>query len=414
MGLVDYGSDSDSDSGSPPPSIKPSTTPADPSSASTSLLNLPPPKSSLSLPAPKANAPKPPATAAQPPKKARDKGPVRILLDLPPPSASAAASGSSDGSDEPAKKRPKLSLGSGNGGGLTGLAAMLPKPKNEAKAAPPPPKPASARPAASLAGLDELFSGTEGADGAIGSNGSSAGPPSGLFVPPSVVAKGKDKAPAANSARPASSEIPAEPAVDFFGIGSVASPAAPPSSSSSSASKPSLPISSAPSLSAAPSVSSAPNPKSGSSAPSFGTPTASDPYPGFTQLPSGEWVAKDQQTYEMWMAWMAQQQQGVPEGLDAKDVEARGGMVDVNEEERRAREAWANRPGQVPPSKVGGGDEKTSAQLKGVPKQIGGMARRKGQLSSLLAAAHDNRAELEERIAQARANRKGAGSKYGF
>jgi len=41
------------------------------------------------------------------------------------------------------------------------------------------------------------------------------------------------------------------------------------------------------------------------------------------------------------------------------------------------------------------------------------MARRKHQLSSLLAAAHDNRAELEERIAQARASRKGAGSKYG-
>ncbi|BGP32668.1 hypothetical protein JCM10296v2_004451 [Rhodotorula toruloides] len=414
MGLVDYGSDTDSDSGSPPPRNKPSTKPATASSAPTSLLNLSPPKSSMNLPAPKITAPTAPAPAPQPPKKAKDKGPVRILLDLPPPSASSAASGSHDETDEPAKKRPKLSLGNGSAGGLTGLAAMLPKPKNESKAAPPSPKPAAARPAGGLAGLDELFGGKDGAAGASGSTGASTGSPSGLFVPPSVSSKGKGKASAAASGRPAPSTAPSEPAVDFFGIGSVASPAAPSSSTFSSSGKPSPSISSARSLSAAPSVSSAPNLKPGSSAPSFGTPTASDPYPGFTQLPSGEWVAKDQQTYEMWMAWMAQQQNGVPEGLDTKDVEAKGGMVDVNEEERRAREAWANRPGQVPPSKVVGGEEKTAAQLKGVPKQIGGMARRKGQLSSLLAAAHDNRAELEERIAQARANRKGAGSKYGF
>jgi hypothetical protein len=34
-------------------------------------------------------------------------------------------------------------------------------------------------------------------------------------------------------------------------------------------------------------------------------------------------------------------------------------------------------------------------------------------LSSLLAAAHDNRAELEDRIAQARQNRRSGANKYG-
>lgn len=48
-----------------------------------------------------------------------------------------------------------------------------------------------------------------------------------------------------------------------------------------------------------------------------------------------------------------------------------------------------------------------------IPSQLSGSAKRKHQLSSLLADAHDNRAELEERIAQARQNRKHGSNKYG-
>lgn len=47
------------------------------------------------------------------------------------------------------------------------------------------------------------------------------------------------------------------------------------------------------------------------------------------------------------------------------------------------------------------------------PKPGAGKARARGQLSALLADAVDNRAELEERIAQGRANRRAAGNKYG-
>lgn len=81
MALVDYGSDSETEAAPPPPIV-------------------PPPK----------------------PSTKRAKGPVRILLDLPKPSTATAAPA------EPAPKRAKFVPGSTGGGGL---AAMLPKPKNE-------------------------------------------------------------------------------------------------------------------------------------------------------------------------------------------------------------------------------------------------------------------------------------------
>ncbi|BGP16843.1 hypothetical protein JCM10213_003337 [Rhodosporidiobolus nylandii] len=403
--LLDYGSDSDSDSEQ---QQQPVAAPA-----ATSFLNLSPPKSAsaLNLPAPKATTAAPPAASAkapaQPPaKKQKDKGPVRILLDLPPPSAAGAGAG--DGEEEgPAKKKPKLALGSGGtGGGLTGLAALLPKPKNEVKpvAAPAPVGP---KPAAGPTGLDGLFGEEEGEKPKVQAGG-------GMFLPPAVAAKGKGKA-AAKPAVPAPE--PEEPAVDFFGIGSVTSAPSVSSSSKPSSSKPSL--STVPSLSAAPSVSAAPAPKP-VAPPAPKQPTADDPYPGFTQLPSGEWVAKDQETYEMWMAWQAQQAAGgsagaaggedIPRGFGEKDVAGKGGYVDVDEAQR-ARDAWATRPSLVPGKET---EYKKGSEVKGISQVVGGNAKRKHQLSSLLAAAHDNRAELEDRIAQARANRKSAGNKYGF
>lgn len=44
---------------------------------------------------------------------------------------------------------------------------------------------------------------------------------------------------------------------------------------------------------------------------------------------------------------------------------------------------------------------------------MGGRGGKKHQLSSLLYAAHANREELEDKIAQAKANRKSGGQKYG-
>lgn len=80
MGLVDYGSDSDSNSTQPTIAVAHSK---------------------------------------------KSKGPVRILLDLPPPSSSSS---SLVHSDEPPSKKPRFSLG--NGPSVGGLASMLPRPKN--------------------------------------------------------------------------------------------------------------------------------------------------------------------------------------------------------------------------------------------------------------------------------------------
>ncbi|GAA5911772.1 PRCC domain-containing protein [Sporobolomyces salmoneus] len=377
MGLVDYGSDSDSASSPPPsaaPSIKPSTTS---STSSSSLLNLPPPKSSLNLPAPSTSSStnKPILPLAG---KKKEKGPVRIVLDLP-----SAQSDQDD--DGPAKKKPRLALGKGTG--LSGLAAMLPKPKNEVAPPPPSSATASSKPVTNgvNAGLGDMF-------GAGAGTKKEEEIPS-MFAPPSVRGKGKGKA--TSYAAP---EPEPEPAVDFFGIGSVTS-----SLSTSSSSKPT--VSSAPSISSAPTLREPPTSSSRQ-------PTASDPYPGFTQLPSGEWVAKDQETYELALKWQAEQQaqSELPRGFEEKEIENKGGYKDVDEA-KRAKDAWATRPSQVPGQEE---EFKKSAQIKGIPKQASQQARRKGQLSSLIAEAHDNRAELEERIAQARLNRKSAGNKYGF
>ncbi|GAA5837452.1 hypothetical protein JCM5353_007115 [Sporobolomyces roseus] len=399
MGLVDYGSDSDSDT-SPPPTTSTASKPLVTSSTSSSLLSLPPPKSSLNLPVPSTS--KLTTTTIKPnlpPPKKKEKGPVRILLDLP-----AAQSEEDQG---PAKKRPKLALGSGSG--LSGLAAMLPKPKNEVKQTPQlVAQPKSTSTSLTSAGLGDMFEG--------GSTGAEEAEkkPVGMFAPPSMRGKGKGKAVSTSTAAPPPPAV--EPAVDFFGIaslkiktevnklfaGSVTS-----SSSANSAS-----ASSRPAFSSAPSISSAPSLPSASSS----QPSASDPYPGFTQLPSGGWVAKDQKTYELALQWQAQQaaEQGggeeLPKGFEEKEIAEKGGYKDVDEA-TRAREAWATRPSQLPGKEE---EFKKSAQIKGIPKQATQQARRKGQLSSLLADAHDNRAELEERIAQARLNRKSAGNKYGF
>ncbi|KWU44399.1 hypothetical protein RHOSPDRAFT_25705 [Rhodotorula sp. JG-1b] len=340
MGLVDYGSDSDSDS---PPSAAP------------------------------APAPVPPTRAKR-----------RILLDLPAPSApTAQAAGQSS-----AKRLKSDTAAAGEPAPLTGLAAMLPKPKNSSSApsapvAPPKAAEGPSRLQVLLAGADKAPKGNEA-----------------MLLPPAVAAAAKRK----------QEQAPPAPAADFFGISSVASSSSStgPAPSTSSSKQPSL------SFSAAPSISSAPAPKPQPSSSSTAKPKeADDPYPGFTQLPSGEWVAKDQKTYEMWMAWQqaqqAQQQELAAEGLDEKDLKARGGLVDV-------------KPPPPPPATganaaVPGGRAEgylPATQLKGIPSQLSGSAKRKHQLSSLLAAAHDNRAELEDRIAQARQNRRSGANKYGF
>lgn len=306
-GLVDYGSDSDNDSSG---ATAPSTT-APPSQSTSSFLSLPPPKSSLSLPAPSASTSQPSNSNPAPPAK-RAKGPVRILLDLPPPSSASTPSNAE--ADGPARKKAKLSLGSG--GGLSGLAAMLPKPVNESVEVK----------------LEKAL-----AVPVVGAGGSTAGEAtksvSTGFVPYSMT-KGKKAA-----------AVAAPPAIDFFGLGTSSptpslaqlTPATgsleptPTPSTSSITPKPSLTISSAPSLA----VPAPPTPTG---------PTEADPYPGFVQLPSGQWVAKDQETYDLWVASLAGvDQESAPRGFGEREmgqegvVDVVGGVGDWNKGKQAAR-----------------------------------------------------------------------------
>ncbi|SCV69724.1 BQ2448_1118 [Microbotryum intermedium] len=418
--LVDYGSDSDDDTLSVPEVS--ATASVKSGSSSSSFLNLPPPKASTAGATRSTSSsssdtiPMKKPLPALPPKKA--KGPVRMLLDLPPPSASSSSSSPStstpsnndndnDKPDGPIKKKPKLTLGGSSSGSGGGLAALLPKPKNEA---PPPLQTlgSSTKPLGG-GGLMAMLplpssSAVQSTSTAVGASDDGRARPSGGFLPNSLANKGK--AMATNGGVAETKPAQQNSGLDFFGLGSVTSsaPSIPSSTfSSSKLSKPMMTMSSAPTPIATPGPSSSK------------TPTASDPYPGFTQLPSGEWVAKDQETYELWLQSVSAQQQKPQEvPKEFMDATRQGKIVDLSEEQERAKKAWAARPEQLPGQEwqKKGKDEEVKAKVPLKPGQY--RARQKGQLSALLADAVENRAELEERIARGKANRKAAGNRYGF
>ncbi|KAM0789226.1 hypothetical protein ACM66B_000069 [Microbotryomycetes sp. NB124-2] len=424
MALVSYGSDSEDESADvsiQSSSAAPQASTSSSKSIAGSFMNLPPPRSMSSSTAttPLSNTTSTDTGLSKPAAK-KAKGPLRMVLDLPASTSNNTANATLDDSNEqPAKK--KLKLGSGATGGL---AALLPQPKNNAATA-------TRGTAGQALGAGSASASSSGVSLAMGlpppsssSSKSTANEPSTAFVPHTISNKGKAKAETASTVSNASEvdvvqedaeDAGVAPAIDFFGISSVSSNATPTAAKPKQRQNPrtAMPSSSSTVISAAPSVAEfkPPEPKK---------PTLDDPYPGFTQLPSGEWVAKDQETYDKWMQALASQQQQqqaqAPKGFEDSEVSKMGGMVDMTDEMKRAREAWAKKPdviGRPGQAESEAEKEKALANLK-VPAVGLGRARAKGQLSALLADAYSNRAELEERIAQAKANRKSAGNKYGF
>lgn len=117
-----------------------------------------------------------------------------------------------------------------------------------------------------------------------------------------------------------------------------------------------------------------------------------------------------------------------------------GGVVDIDESLKRAREEvragaaeGANGTNfRVPEDAQQAARGKVMDRPAGIPSfslltdtdilytpafpknnKIGSRARSRHQLSSLITEATENRAELEERIARAKANKRAGGSKYG-
>nr|XP_031862087.1 uncharacterized protein CI109_002500 [Kwoniella shandongensis]KAA5529159.1 hypothetical protein CI109_002500 [Kwoniella shandongensis] len=176
-----------------------------------------------------------------------------------------------------------------------------------------------------------------------------------------------------------------------------------------------------------PSVSSIPNtslkPPSISSAPLAPDyvpppPTSTDPYPGYYQLPSGEWRAYDPEYYHSFFSTSHGNEED-EDGSDGRvgkhwdeyesgqfggsvlDIDANKGLEEARKEEER--KGLMKKP-TLP------GDEfeyKPTGQVKGLAAQ-------RHQLSSLLNTAYTQREELEQRIAANKKSMRAAGQKYGF
>jgi len=192
--------------------------------------------------------------------------------------------------------------------------------------------------------------------------------------------------------------------VDFFSLGSHDAPTSassskttePPSNSSSSLFSSSVNISSAPTVAEF-------RPPS---------PTPLDPYPGYYQLPSGQWTAYDPEYYtQYWENWAAKagtdvmSQKGFEgaSGEDTVEVDAQA-QLDLSEKEREERKLLTKNAAE----------ERKEPRMNIKASNISSLARTRHQLSTLLTDAYANRQALEEKIAQGRRNRKEAGNKYGF
>ncbi|EIM20573.1 hypothetical protein E3Q22_03068 [Wallemia mellicola] len=136
-------------------------------------------------------------------------------------------------------------------------------------------------------------------------------------------------------------------------------------------------------------------------------PSPYDPYPGYYQMPTGEWQAYDSAFYKskvrQWQIESGVDVEAAEEeerkrklGLSGKDV------VDVSAKDIQK---------QVRPTQIGPEKPEQPIEVKG-PQGRG--ARARGQLSSLISEAVNNRTELEEKIAQGKANRGTSSKVYGF
>lgn len=84
---------------------------------------------------------------------------------------------------------------------------------------------------------------------------------------------------------------------------------------------------------------------------SFGAPaTATDPYPGFVKNEQGTWIAKDQETYNLYLESIQKAEQSklaaLPKGFDERAMNASGMLeVDAGARARETRPVQAPRPG---------------------------------------------------------------------
>ncbi|KAI1795838.1 mitotic checkpoint regulator, MAD2B-interacting-domain-containing protein [Ganoderma leucocontextum] len=424
LDVESYGSDSDA--GSDKDTVQP-TLPTSKGSSLTSKLPAPAKKSSLSLSPPSgaASSSKSSSGISLPPPKTKKAKKIAIGLPRLPKDADDA---NSDDDERPAAKKPRLESGARS----SALLSMLPAPKNKAPVLAAPERvlgggrgpglifksaPRQPNRVITVEDAEEDEDGARQADtldssySAILEEKEEDTKPSPLPFMPTSVKRGKANVSVEEKysvpvSRPA---VSSAPTIDFFSLGSS------PSSQTSS---------SRPSVSPAPPVSSAPGLFSFTAAPSVQEfkppePTPEDPYPGYYMLPSGQWAAYDppyyKKFYDKWKkeydAHVRALEKGTMKGFEgaedhAEEVNALKEMEKAKQDiqEREERKALTTGSAEVPVA--------PKMNIKGAA--LGGRARSRHQLSTLLTEAYQNRESLEEQIAQGRRNRKEAGNKYGF
>ncbi|KAI0362166.1 hypothetical protein OH77DRAFT_1416386 [Trametes cingulata] len=428
LGVEGYGSDSDNVSDNETTQQTPSTATSAPLA---SKLPAPAKKSTFSLPPPSNSAgssSKAPSGLSLPPPKPK-KAPKKIAIGLP----SLPKDGDRDGSDtdeRPPAKKARLE----SGAGASGLLSMLPAPKNKTPVASESERvlgagrgpglvfktaPSSASTSARSTTVEDAEEAEDEAqpEDTLDSSYSAileeqVEKKASIPFMPTSVKRGKanisvEEKHTAPVSRPSTSSAPA---VDFFSLSTT--------SASSSRVTPTLP-----SVSSAPPVSTEPALHVPSAAPQVEDfvppePTPTDPYPGYYLLPSGQWAAYDpayyKKFYDKWKreydAHVRALEKGKIKGFedaeDAPEVNALAEMEKAKKEiqEREERKALTTAAAAVP--------EAPKMNIKGAA--LGGRARTRHQLSTLLTEAYQNREALEEKIAQGRRNRKEAGNKYGF
>ncbi|KAH9484247.1 hypothetical protein JR316_0003727 [Psilocybe cubensis] len=373
LGIEDYGSDSDT---------APDTTNAPSTSAS----------------APK-TAPKPTVKPQRPPKK--------ITIALPTMSASKDDDAKeSEDNDRPVKKRK-------TGAGSSSLLSMLPTPKQSN----PVPQ-AQPRVLGGGSGKALNFNATARTSDAESTDANleqeaytssrveqpeeDTSSASVLFRPTSV-AKGRKNISVEETSlaqikfKPATSA----PAVDFFSLGSSKSVNSAPQVASSSSVQ--TTISSAPAL------------------PTFEIPepTPTDQYPGYYQLPSGQWAAHDPEYYDKFVKKWQKEYNDYVRALEKGTIKGFEGLQDAAVEEVDALKEMEKAKKEIQEREEkkaitqGAGGVPVAPKMNINASKTSGIARSRHQLSTLLKEAYENREALEERIAQGKRNRKEAGNKYG-
>jgi len=355
-----------------------SLTPSHSSASGSSSLNLPTPKVkrapkkiAIDLPAlPKVDSPDNDSEDARPAKKprtdSRGAGSSALFSKLPAPKMAA-----------PVKAAPERILGSGKGPGLVFNNAPSQRTQDTSRTS-------------SSFDLQDSPEGTEMEQSA-----------SSLPFTPTSVWKGKANISLEDPSSKKAPDPSSTGGVDIFSLRSA--------KSSSASITTQRGITSSLSISSAPKIEEYTPPE----------PTSNDPYPGYYQLPSGTWEAYDpkyyQQFYNKWKAdydrevrALEKKEKGF-ENADADDTQEVNALREMEKAKKEVQEREEKKA-----LTQGAGGEPAAPRMNIQGSKVSKGARKRGQLSSLLVEAYQNREALEERIAEGRRNRKEAGNKYGF